>query len=78
MDPRTIRNWNLRPAFTRYLEQLKAQRAHRLQLEAEGERTAAREREHELREKAERVLSHHLDADDVKTAGMVYKLLFDR
>jgi hypothetical protein len=78
VDPRTIRNWRRQPVFRRSLEQLTGQRSRQLQLEAEAENSAARRRERELRQKAERVLSDLLDADDAKTAGMVYKLLIDR
>ena len=78
VDPRTIRNWHHQSVFQSYLEVLAEQRAARLKQEAMEERAAVRAGDRRVRQKALEVLEKKLDADDMKAAEMVFKLLIDR
>ena len=78
VDARTIRNWYHQRAFQKYLEVLARQRAARLKEEALAERAAVRAGDRRVRQKALGVLEKKLDADDMKAAEMVFKLLIDR
>ena len=78
VDARTIRNWQHQRAFQLYLEDLAEQRAARLKQDSLAERAAVRAGDRRVRQKALGVLEKKLDADDLKAAEVVFKLLIDR